>query len=65
MAMLVVRAGLRNSLEYRFTQAVFDNLPQLHVAHPAARNLTLHTALTGMPRARAPAHAVAPTSSVG
>jgi len=28
---------------------VFDNLPQLYAAHAAARNLTLQTALVGMP----------------
>jgi TRAP transporter TAXI family solute receptor len=49
MAMLVARTGLQDELVYRFTQAVFDNLPQLHAANPALRSLTLHTALIAMP----------------
>jgi len=49
MAMLVAHARLPDDLVYRFTRAVFDNLPQLHAAHPAARSLTLQTALVGMP----------------
>ena len=48
MAMLVVRSALPDDLVYRFTKAVFDNLSQFHAAHPAARNLTLQTALVGM-----------------
>jgi TRAP transporter TAXI family solute receptor len=47
MAMLVARSALSEELVYRFTKAVFDNLPQLY-AHAAARNLTLQTALVGM-----------------
>src|SRR2546425_91322 len=49
MAMLVARSALSEDLVYRFTKAVFDNLPQLYAAHAAARNLTLQTALVGMP----------------
>lgn len=49
MAMLVARSSLPDDLVYRFTKAVFENLPQLHAAHAAARNLTLQTALVGMP----------------
>jgi TRAP transporter TAXI family solute receptor len=49
MAMLVARPGLTDDVVYRFTKAVFDNLPMFHGAHPAARNLTLQTALSGMP----------------
>ena len=48
MATLVARSSLPEDLVYRFTKAVFDNLPQLHSAHAAARNLTLQTALVGM-----------------
>ena len=48
MATLVARSALPEDLVYRFTKAVFDNLPQLHSAHAAARNLTLQTALVGM-----------------
>ena len=48
MATLVARTSLPEDLVYRFTKAVFDNLPQLHSAHAAARNLTLQTALVGM-----------------
>ena len=49
MAMLVARSALSEDLVYRFTKAIFDNLPQLYAAHAAARNLTLQTALVGMP----------------
>ena len=48
MAMLVARSALSEELVYRFTKAVFDNLPELYAAHAAARNLTLQTALVGM-----------------
>ena len=48
MAMLVARSSLPEDLVYRFTKAVFDNLPQFHSAHAAARGLTLQTALVGM-----------------
>ncbi|HYS16064.1 MAG TPA: TAXI family TRAP transporter solute-binding subunit [Candidatus Binatia bacterium] len=48
MAMLVARTGLAEMLVYRFTKAIFDNLPQFHAAHAAARSLTLQTALVGM-----------------
>ena len=48
MAMLVARSSLPEDLVYRFTKAVFDNLPQFHASHAAARNLTLQTALVGM-----------------
>lgn len=48
MAMLVACAGLAKDLVYRFTKAVFDNLPQFHAAHPAARRFTMQTALVGM-----------------
>lgn len=47
-AMLVARSGLSEDFVYRFTKAVFENLPQLHAAHPAARSLTLQTALVGI-----------------
>ena len=46
--MLVARSALSEDLVYRFTKAVFDNLPQLYAAHAAARNLTLQTAFVGM-----------------
>jgi len=48
MAILVVRANVADELVYSLTKAVFDNLPQFQSSHPAARHLTLHTALTGM-----------------
>jgi TRAP transporter TAXI family solute receptor len=48
MAMLVTRSSMPEDLVYQFTKAVFDNLPQFHAAHAAARNLTLQTALVGM-----------------
>lgn len=49
MAMLVARRNLSEDLVYKFTKAIFDNLPQFHSAHAAARSLTLQTALNGMP----------------
>jgi TRAP transporter TAXI family solute receptor len=49
MAMLAARPGLADDVVYRFTKVVFDNLPAFHAAHPAARSLTLQTALSGMP----------------
>jgi hypothetical protein len=48
MAILVVRANVADELVYSLTKAVFDNLPQFQSSHPAARHLSLHTALTGM-----------------
>lgn len=48
MAMMAARRDLPADLVYRFTRAVFDNLQQVHAAHPAGRRLALHTALNGM-----------------
>src|SRR5262249_13108338 len=48
-AMLVARRDLSDDIVYRFTRAIFDDLPQFHASHAAARNLTLQTALNGMP----------------
>jgi uncharacterized protein len=48
-AMLVARKDLPADLVYRFTRAIFDDLPQFHSAHVAARSLTLLTAQNGMP----------------
>jgi TRAP transporter TAXI family solute receptor len=53
-AMVVARSGLPEDLVYRFTRAIFDNLGQLHAADPAARGLTLPTALRGLPIALHP-----------
>lgn len=49
MAMMVARTDLPEDLVYRFVRAIFDNLPQFHAAHAAAKHLTLQTALNGMP----------------
>jgi TRAP transporter TAXI family solute receptor len=49
MAMMAARADLPEDLVYRFTKAIFDDLKQFHAAHAAAKNLTLETALSGMP----------------
>jgi len=49
MAMMVARSDLPEDLVYRFTRAIFDDLKQFHDAHSAAKNLTLETALSGMP----------------
>jgi len=48
MAILVARSSVADELVYSLTKAVFDNLPQFQNSHPAARHLTLHTALSGM-----------------
>jgi hypothetical protein len=49
MAMMAARSDLPEDLVYRFTKAIFDDLKQFHDAHSAAKNLTLQTALDGMP----------------
>lgn len=49
MAMMVARRDLPEDLVYKFTKAIFDNLPQFHSAHAAAKNLSLQTAQNGMP----------------
>jgi hypothetical protein len=49
MAMMVARQDLPEDLVYKFTKAVFDNLKTFHDSHAAAKNLTLETALNGMP----------------
>lgn len=49
MAMMVARSDLSEDMVYRFTKAIFDDLKQFHEAHSAAKNLTLQTALNGMP----------------
>jgi hypothetical protein len=49
MAMMVARADLPEDLVYKFTKAIFDDLQQFHAAHAAAKNLTLASALNGMP----------------
>jgi len=49
MAMMVARSDLPEDLVYRFTKAIFDDLPQFHAAHAAAKHLTLQSALNGMP----------------
>jgi TRAP transporter TAXI family solute receptor len=49
MAMLAAHAELPEDLVYRFTRAIFANLGQLQAADAAAKNLTLQTALNGMP----------------
>jgi TRAP transporter TAXI family solute receptor len=48
MAILVARSSVSEELVYSLTKAVFDNLLQFQSSHPAARHLTLHTALSGM-----------------
>jgi TRAP transporter TAXI family solute receptor len=48
MAMLVARRDLSADIVYKFTKAIFDNLPQFHSAHAAAKGLTLQTAQNGM-----------------
>jgi hypothetical protein len=49
LAMLVARKDLPENLVYKFTKAIFDNLPQFYSAHAAAKSLTLQTAQNGMP----------------
>lgn len=48
MAILVARSSVPDDTVYALTKAVFDNLAQFQSSHPAARHLTLHTALSGM-----------------
>jgi len=49
MAMMVARTELPEDLVYRVTRVIFENLPQFHAAHAAAKHLRLETALNGMP----------------
>jgi len=47
-AILVARSSVSDETVYALTKAVFDNLAQFQSSYPAARHLTLHTALSGM-----------------
>jgi TRAP transporter TAXI family solute receptor len=46
---IVTRADLSTELVYDMTKAIFDSLPQLVAAHPAATGIKLERALDGMP----------------
>jgi hypothetical protein len=48
-AMLVVRSDLSEDLVYRITKALFENIATLAAAHPRGQDITLQTALDGMP----------------
>ncbi len=48
-AMLVARADLSEDLVYRITKALFENTATLAAAHPRGQDITLQTALDGMP----------------
>ena len=50
---LVTRADLPDDLVYRLTQAIFDNVGELHAAHAAAKGIKLDSAAKGSP---APLH---------
>lgn len=48
-AIMVARSELPEDLVYGFTKTIFENLPTFYDAHAQAKNLTLQTALAGMP----------------
>ena len=45
---LVTREGLSADTVYVMTKAIFDNLSQLAQTHPAAREISVKDAATGM-----------------
>jgi hypothetical protein len=51
---LAVRPGVPEEDVYRFTRAIFEQLPRLHQQHRAARQITLARALVGLPCALHP-----------
>jgi TRAP transporter TAXI family solute receptor len=49
VAMLVARAELEEPIVYNITKAIFENLGTLERAHAKGKEVTLQTALVGMP----------------
>ena len=49
LAMMAVRAEVEDELVYNLLSSVFENINMFYSAHKMARNLTLESALDGMP----------------
>lgn len=47
--LLMTREGLPDEVVYTMTKSLFENLPELVAAHPAARDIALATAAQGLP----------------
>ena len=47
MALLVTHADVPDELVYKFTKAMFDNLPEIQAVHAKGKEITLKTALDG------------------
>ena len=48
MALLITHEDVSEDVIYKFTKALFENLPTVHAAHAKAKEITLETALTGL-----------------
>jgi len=48
MAMLITHENVPEDVIYKFTKALFENLPTVQAAHAKAKEITLETALTGL-----------------
>jgi TRAP transporter TAXI family solute receptor len=48
MAMLITHENVPEDVIYKFTKALFENLPTVQAAHAKAKEITLATALTGL-----------------
>lgn len=49
LAMVVARAELSEDVMYEFTKAIFENLGTIHESHAMGKEVTLESALDGMP----------------
>ena len=49
LAMVVARAELAEDVMYEFTKAIFENLGTIHESHAMGKQVTLESALDGMP----------------
>ncbi len=49
LAMMVARAELSEEVMYEFTKAIFENLGTIHESHAMGKQVTLESALDGMP----------------
>jgi len=48
MALLITHDEVSEDVIYKFTKALFENLPTVQAAHAKAKEITLETALTGL-----------------
>jgi TRAP transporter TAXI family solute receptor len=49
LAILVTKKELETDMVYRITKAMFENIDRIHTAHAKGKEVTLETALEGMP----------------